>query len=176
MPGNAFVQFTTQDGKMAAGESQQVGHDGLKGWIEISDWSFDVEAEASHLKGTGAAVGKPTFGALSLTHFYDRSSPVIMQYIVKGNHFKTVTLHMLKQTGADKPELFFELILKDAFVTKVSNKAGEDGAVSQDVELVYKQIVTAYKQQDNNGKLLATKSWTWNVATMSDSTDIKPSI
>jgi type VI secretion system secreted protein Hcp len=48
---------------------------GKDGWIEIGDWTLDVEAEASHLKGTGAAVGKPTSGVLSFSHFYDKSSP-----------------------------------------------------------------------------------------------------
>ncbi len=171
MPGNAFIKFETQDGKNAPGESQQVGHDGKDGWIDIGDWSFDVEAEASHLKGTGAAVGKPSYGALSVSRFYDKSSPLIMQYIVKGSHFKTVTIHMLKQTGADKPELFFELKLKDAFITKVSNKGAEDGSVNQDIEMVYKQINMGYKQQDNNGKLLTTRPFGWNIAEMTDKID-----
>jgi type VI secretion system secreted protein Hcp len=170
------MKFETQEGKHAPGESQTTGHAGSDGWVDISDWSFDVEAEASHLKGTGAAVGKPSFNALSLTHFYDKSSPVIMTYIVKGNHFKSVTLHLLKQTGGDKPELFFELLLKDAFITKVSNKGGEDGSVSQDVELVYKQIILGYKQQNNDGSLGKTKPFGWNVGVMNDKTDVKLSI
>lgn len=176
MPGNAFMRFETQEGEWAKGESQQKGHDGDVGWIEIGDWSFDVEAEASHLKGTGAAVGKPQFGAISITHFYDKSSPVIMKYIVKGNHFKTVHLHMLKQTGGDQPQLFFEMVMKDAFITKVSNKGGEDGSVTQDVEMVYKQVAMAYKQQSNDGKLLEAKRYGWNIATMNDKIDIKPTI
>jgi type VI secretion system secreted protein Hcp len=177
MPGNAFIQFTTADGKTAPGESLQSGHEGKDGWIEIGDWSWDVEAETSFLKGTGAAVGKPSPGVLSFSHYYDKSSPTLMQYIVKGTHFKTATLDMLKQTGKDQPELFFQLMAKDVFITKVASKGGDDGAVSQDVEMVFKQVALAYKQQMNDGTLGAAKPFNWNIAEMTNSTpDLKLTI
>jgi type VI secretion system secreted protein Hcp len=170
MPGNAFIQFVTQKDGFAPGESLQSTHPGTSGWIEIGDWSWDVEAEASHLKGTGAAVGKPTAGVLSFSHYYDKASPTIMQFIVKGNHFKSVTIDMLKQTGEDKPELFFQLMAKDVFITKVSSKGGEDGAVSQDVEMVFKEVALGYKPQDNQGNLLDAKFFRWNIAEMTQET------
>ena len=43
--------------------------------------------------------------------------------------------------------------MKDVFTTKVSTKGGEDGGVSQDVEMVSKSIEINYKPQDNKGKL-----------------------
>jgi type VI secretion system secreted protein Hcp len=172
MPGNAFIQFVKGGGGGAApGESQQIGHLGKDGWVEIGDWSWDVEAEASHLKGTGAAVGKPTSGVLSFSHFYDKSSPVLMQYIVKGTHFKTARIDMLKQTGKDKPELFLQLAFGSVFITKVSSKGGEDGAVSQDIEFVFKEVAAAYKRQDNNGMLKEARFFRWNIAEMSDAVD-----
>ena len=168
MPGNTFIKFEKYDGKTAPGESLQKNYLGEKGWIEIGDWSWDVEAEARHLKGTGAAVGKPQPGVLSFSHYYDKSSPVLMQFIVKGMHFKSVSLHMLKQVGEADPKLYFELVAKDVFITKVSSKGGEDGAVSQDVEFVFKQVGIGYKQQENNGKLMAAKFFRWNIAEMTD--------
>ena len=170
MPGNAFIQFSTYDGKFAPGESLQTGHEGKDGWIEIGDWSWDVESESSFLKGTGAAVGKPTPGVMSFSHYYDKSSPTIMQYIVKGTHFKFATLDMLKQTGKDQPEMFFQLIAKDVFITKVASKGGEDGAVSQDIEMVFKQVAMGYKQQNNKGVLEAAKFFRWNIAEMTQAT------
>jgi len=170
MPGNAFIKFDKYDGGPTPGESLQKGHEGSKGWIEIGDWSWDVEAEASHLKGTGAAVGKPQPGTFSFSHYYDKSSPVIMQFIVKGMHFKQVTVDMMKQTGKDQPELFFQLAAKDVFITKVSSKGGEDGTVSQDIEFVFKEVGMGYKQQDNAGKLLAPLYFRWNIGTMTNTT------
>jgi len=174
MPGNAFIRFeVVADSKYAPGESQQIGHAGADGWIEIGDWSWDVEAEASHLKGTGAAVGKPNPGTLSITHYYDKSSPLIMQNIVKGTHFDVVRIHMLKQTGAEQPELFLELAAKSVFITKVSSKGGDDGSVNQDVEMVFKQVAIGYKQQGNDGKFVKDgfRKFTWNIATQSTTLD-----
>jgi len=177
MPGNAFLKFTTQDGKFTPAESLQTGHEGAQGWIEIGDWSWDVEAETSFLKGTGAAVGKPSPGVLSFSHYYDKSSPTIMQYIVKGMHFKFATLDMLKQTGTDQPQLFFQLMAKDVFITKVSSKGGEDGQVTQDIEFVFKQVALAYKQQMNDGTLGPATPFNWNIAEMTNATpDIKLTI
>jgi type VI secretion system secreted protein Hcp len=171
MPGNAFIQFRKEDGGQAPGESQQIGHLGSGGWIEIGDWSWDVEAEASHLKGTGAAVGKPSAGVLSFSHYYDKSSPVLMQFIVKGTHFKYARIDMLKQTGKEQPELFLQFGFKNVFITKVASKGGEDGAVTQDVEFVCKEVALAYKRQNNKGTLEAAKFFNWNIAEMTDSTD-----
>jgi type VI secretion system secreted protein Hcp len=171
MPGNAFIQFQKEDGGMANGESQQIGHLGTGGWIEIGEWSWDVEAEASHLKGTGAAVGKPTSGICSFSHYYDKSSPVLMQFIVKGTHFKYARIDMLKQTGKEAPELFLQLAFKNVFITKVGSKGGEDGAVSQDVEFAFKEVALGYKRQDNKGVLKAPQFFKWNIAEMTDATD-----
>ena len=63
------------------------------GWIEISDWSWDIEADTSFLKGAGASVGKPTPGTLCFSHYYDLASPVIMQKIVQGTHFEGAHRH-----------------------------------------------------------------------------------
>ncbi len=177
MPGNAFLKFEKTDGGTAPGESLQPGHAGKDGWIEISDWGWDVEAEASHLKGTGAAVGKPQPGVLNFTHYYDKSSPVLMQFIVRGTHFKFCTIDMLKQTGGDQPDLYFQLMAKDVFITKVSSKGGEDGAVTQDVEMVFKQMAIGYKRQKNDGSLDKTLFFRWNIAEMTqDTPDIKLTI
>lgn len=168
MPGNAFIKFTKTDGGQAPGESQQIGHLGSGGWIEIGDWSWEVEAEASHLKGTGAAVGKPQPGVLNFKHYYDKSSPVLMQFIVKGTHFASATIDMLKQTGKDQPDLFFQLVAKDVFITKVTNSGTEEGEVSQEVDLVFKAISIGYKRQKNDGTLDKTLFFRWNIAEMTN--------
>nr|WP_316643683.1 type VI secretion system tube protein Hcp [uncultured Roseateles sp.] len=165
MPGNAFIKFTADSGTIP-GESLQKGHTGKDGWIEIGDWSWDIEAETSFLKGTGAAVGKPTPGTMSFSHYYDKSSPVIMKMIVQGTHFKTAQIDMCKQTGSGTPEIYFQMVAAEVFITKVSSKGGEDGAVNQDVEMVFKSVKFGYKRQTNDGKLGATVEFAWNIAEM----------
>ena len=90
-----------------------------------------------------------------------------MQFIVKGNHFKSVTIDMLKQTGIDKPELFFQLMAKDVFITKVASKGGEDGAVTQDIEMVFKEVALGYKPQKLKGGGLDTPvPFGWDIGKM----------
>lgn len=165
MPGNIFLMLTPSSGK-AVGESLQKGHEGSDGWIEIGDWSWDVESDTSFTKGTGSAVGKATPGTFSFSHYYDKSSPVIMTNIVQGTTFKTMQVDMLKQTGASNtPVLFFQIMAKDVFITKVSSKGGEDGAVTQDVELVFKEVAFGYKMQKNDGTLDSKViDFKWNIA------------
>jgi type VI secretion system secreted protein Hcp len=174
MPGNAFIKFAG----VVKGESMQDGHGGDKGWIEIGDWNWDIEAETSFMKGGGASVGKPTPGTLSFSHFWDLSSSVLLTKIVSGTHFDTVTIHMLKQTGdtTGKPATYFELVAKDAFVTKVSTKAGDDGSLNQDVDMVFKQVVCGYKAQKNTGELEGSIPFNWNIAQMNQDTDVKGTI
>jgi len=171
MPGNSFIKF---DG-VTEGESFQSNRDGKKGWIEIGDWSWDIEAETSFTKGGGAAVGKPTPGTLSFSHFFDLSSPVIMDKIVSGRHFAEVVIDMLKQTG-DKgglPAQYFQIKMKEVFITKVSSKGGEDGSVNQDVEMVFKEVAVGYKPQKNDGTLEAPTDFNWNIARMNLATSIQ---
>jgi len=172
MPGNSFIKFAEVD----KGESMADTHPGTKGWNEITDWSWDIEAETSFLKGSGAAVGKPTPGTFSITHPFDTASPLIMTRIVQGTHFSKVTIVMLKQTGGGKGEVYFAAVMSNAFITKVSSKGGEDGAVTQDVEFVFKDIGISYSPQTQSGTLDVQKPFGWNVASMKLQEDLAPSL
>ena len=172
MPGNAFIQFRKEDGGQAPGESQQIGHLGNGGWIEIGDWSWDVEAEASHLKGTGAAVGKPSAGVLSFSHYYDKSSPVLMQFIVKGTHFKSARIDMLKQTGKDQPELYLQFGIQE----RVHHQGGQQGRRGRRRDTGRRVRVQGGRAWRTSGRTTRAfskrpSSSDWNIAEMTDSTD-----
>jgi type VI secretion system Hcp family effector len=171
MPGNTFINF---GGDVPKGESLQKGHSGDQGWIEIGDWGWDIEAEHSVTKGTGAAVGKATPGTLSISHYFDISSPTILAKIVAGQHFPFITIEMLKQTGKVDvgPETYFQVKVSEAFVSKVATKGNEDGSMSQDVEFVFKQIALGYKAQKNLGGLEQSIPFEWSIKEMKLGTDI----
>lgn len=169
MPANSFINFGTD---VKTGESVQAARLGTGGWIELDDWSWDIEADHSNLKGTGAAVGKPNPGTLNFTHSFDLSSPVIMNKIVQGTFFATVKIDMLKQTGTDQPQQFFQIVMGNVFITKVSTKGGEDGGVTQDVDMVFKEISVGYKAQNPDGTLdKAPLQFNWNIAQMNLAVD-----
>jgi len=170
MPGNAFIQFNTYDGTFPLGESEEKGHEGSKGWIEIADWDWEVTSDSSSGKGTGASVGKAVTEGFNFTHFYDKSSSVLMSMIVMGKNFESVTIDMLKQIGSGKPELFLQITARDVLITKVSTKGGEDGAVSQDVSFTFKQVALGYKKQNDDGKMDAAKFARWHVSEQTEDT------
>ena len=157
MAGNTFIKLVGSDGKTIEGESRQKGHHGDDGWIEIADWSWELEAEPSANKGTGSAVGKAKAGACSWSHYYDKASPILMNKIVQGVAFKTATIDMLKQTGKKEPEVYYQMIFEDAFITKVSTKCGEDGSTNQDIDMVAKKITVGYMMQDDKTNELDKK-------------------
>ena len=171
MPGNSFIKFVTESSKALTGESMQDGHAGKDGWVEIDGWNWEITADTSFSKGTGAAVGKPEPGRLTFKHVYDTSSPTLLQYIIKGTHFHSMQIDMLKQVGdaSGKPAVFFTLMAASVFITKVANSGGEDGSVTQDIECTFKEVTIAYKNQLPDGKLdKAQQNFGWNISAMND--------
>jgi type VI secretion system secreted protein Hcp len=156
---NAFMQI----GK-ALGESKQ---DPYVDWIELQGWEWEVEAETSWTKGGGAAVGKPSPGKMSWEHSWDRSSAVILNFICTGAAFPTVKLEMAKSTGDQGRKKFFTILMEEAFITKVTQSATDEGNVLQKVEMVFKTIKIEYFQQgiqkNNPGALQSVGSFFWDI-------------
>jgi len=154
---NAFLSFFDK----ADGESVQKGKEK---WIEIQGWDWEIDAETSWTKGSGASVGKPNPGKLNFEHYFDTSSTVLMGYICTGRAFPKLELQMLKTTGSATPETFYTMTMEGGFITKVSTSGTEEGNVTQKVELVFKTVKIEYKAQDSKtGKLGAVKTYNWDI-------------
>lgn len=158
---NAFMKI----GK-AEGEARQ-GVYGKDKWIELQSWEWSVEAETSWTKGGGAAVGKPSPDKMTWEHYWDKSSHLILGYICTGTSFPSIDLHMCKGVGAAEPQVYFKIHMEEAFITKVTSKAGDDGGVQQTVEMVFKTIQIDYAKQGtdklNPGKLDAFVTYKWDI-------------
>ena len=142
---NAFMQIGG-----AAGESKQAPYDGSDGkppWIEIQAWDWEVEAETSWTKGGGAAVGKPSPGKMNWEHSFDKASNTILNYICTGKSFDKIELQMCKSTGDKGRTPFWTAVMTEAFITKVTQSATDEGNVLQKVEMVFKTIEIQYWQQ-----------------------------
>ena len=154
---NAFIKFDNG----TDGESFQKG---MEKWIEIQGWDWEIDAETSWTKGGGASVGKPNPGKMNFEHYFDAASTTIMKFICTGKAFGAVTLKMFKTTGSATPECYFQMDMTGAFITKVAQNGTEEGNVTQKVEMVFKTVKIEYKQQDNNnGKLMAAKTFKWDI-------------
>ena len=109
---NAFMQIGN-----AKGESKQ---EPFKDWIELQAWDWEVECESSWTKGGGASVGKPSPGKMSWEHSCDRPRHVLLVFICTGTSFEEINLKMWKGTGKTGREVFFKVMMKEAFITKVN--------------------------------------------------------
>jgi type VI secretion system Hcp family effector len=158
MPLNAVIKFSNQ----TPGESKIPKHEG---WVELQGWDWEVEADTSWTKGGGASVGKPNPGKMNFEHYFDSSSCNILRNIFAGRSFDSIDLHMLKGTGdASGQKVFFTMLMKDAFITKVVNTATDDGNVVQKVEVVFKEVTFSYRTQNDINKLdKAPHEVTWDI-------------
>jgi type VI secretion system secreted protein Hcp len=156
---NAFMLIGT-----AQGESKQTGYEN---WIEIQGWDWEVEAESSWTKGAGSSVGKPNPGKFTFEHYYDKSSPIILQFISAGKSFDKIKLRMNKTVGnavqKESENAFFLIDMEESFITKVSQSATDEGNVVQKVELVFKKITINYRPQDQGGKLGSKFEYWWDI-------------
>lgn len=163
MAGNSFLKLTSEKGPVK-GESRQKPYDDQ---IEISDFSWEVTSDTSFTKGGGASVGKAVPGTCAWKHYFDTASPMILLNCVVGTHFKEIIATMCKSTGEKAPEEYFKMIMNNCFITKATIEAGEDGSVTQSVEMVFKEVYIDYKKQLDSGKLDSSpKSFTWNIPVM----------
>lgn len=143
------------------GESVQDGH---KDEIEIGSFNWEVTANTSIDKGGGASVGKALCGQASWQHYFDTASPMIMLNCVVGTHFPEAIATFCKTTGDAKPETYFTMTMSECFITKATIGADGDGNVTQDVNMVFKEMQIEYKAQQNDGKLSNTaKTFKWNI-------------
>ena len=172
MAGNTFIRFYQPNASSPIiGESQAELFPGSKGWIEIGDWSWDIESETNIAKGSGASLGKPTSGNFSFSHAYDVSAPPMMINIVQGTSFAKAQLVMLKQTGSGGPKVYFAMNMTNVYMTKVGSKGGEDGVVSQDIEMVFTQLDVGYLKQLPDGTLDSSQiSFSWDIVKQNTTT------
>jgi type VI secretion system secreted protein Hcp len=151
---NALIKIAKADG-----ECIQASY---PNWIELQAWDWDIEADTSWTKGGGASVGKPNPGKFNFEHYWDKSSAVILGYICTGSAFTDIQLVMFKGTGASSTKPFFDATMSDAFITKVTQSAAEDGNLLQKVELVFKKIEIKYWTQ-KGGTLAPSTHFEWDI-------------
>lgn len=145
----------------ANGESTQRGKEK---WIEVLAWDWEVEAESSLAMGGGAAVGKPTPGAMSWEHAFDTSSTVILAHLCTGAAFSKAQLQVTRPSSRAVAEAYFIVTMDDILITRVGNASSDGEAVRQRVEMVFRTVKIEYRSQAATGKLGPPSSFTWDIA------------
>lgn len=142
-----------------AGESKDSEH---KGEIDVLAWSWGISQSGNTHLGGGSGAGKASFQDLSVTSYYDKATPLLMNHCSSGKHIKEATLVVRKAGG--KQEEFINYKMSDIIVTSVSTggSGGED-RLTINFSLNFAKIETAYKEQDEKGAMGAKIPFSYNI-------------
>lgn len=152
-----FIKFNSVDG-----ESTQTG---VEKWIEISNFSLSSSTPGSTALGGGSGVGKPVMHGASFGTVAGRHTPLLNQKYFKGEHFDTVEVKYLKQTGDDAGKTYYHLTMKHVFITSMGNSKGEGSLGFETITLTAEEYTQEYWAQDNKGKLTSVGKTTYNEKT-----------
>lgn len=155
MSGDFHIKFDGVEG--------EASHKDHKGEIELLSWSWDVSQASGSAAGGGSGRGKAQPGEFTISHLYDKASPVLAKHCASGKHFKDAKLTARKAGEGQKA--FLTITLKEVFVTSVTPSGGDDGTITEEVKCSYKDIEFAYKPQDDKGGLGGEVKFGWNTAT-----------
>ncbi len=153
----AYDMFLKIDG--IDGESTDKDH---QGWIEVESFSWGMSVSVSSI-GTGGGAGKANFLELSIDKFLDKASPRLMLTGAEGRHLPAV--HLVLRTQGETRHSFFEIELKNVFVTSlgIEGQAGEP-VPTETLSLNYEEIKVTYTPQRADGGAGDPVSAGWNIA------------
>lgn len=130
------------------GESEDSKH---KGEIEVLSFSWGVTNSGSMVRGGGGGEGKGTFHDMSFVHYYDKSSPILMQACATGAHIKEATITHRKAGKTQNEYLIFKM--NDVIITGVQHNGNGDGSLTENVSLNFAKVALEYKPQKADGSL-----------------------
>jgi type VI secretion system secreted protein Hcp len=152
-----FIRFDGVDG-----ESQQKG---LEKWIELQTFSMSSAAAGSTVVGGGSGVGKPSIHGVNFSTVAGKHTPAIAQKYFKGEHFPTVEVKFIKQTGNASAETYYHLKMEKVFVTSMQNGKSDGSLGSESMSLTAETYEQEYFHQGADGKLTSVGKTKYNEKT-----------
>lgn len=158
----AMDMYCLIDGGKLKGETRDKVY-GPKGGIDVLAWSFGVSNSGSAHMGGGAGAGKCNVQDISITKYYDKSSPTLMQACCKGDHFPTVELIVRKAGG--KPIEYIKIMMTEVMITSVSTggSGGED-RLTENVTFNFAKFKIDYIEQKPDGSEGDKPTMTYSIA------------
>ena len=103
------------------------------GWCELEDVSFDTTRRVKNKVGSGQSrdIAMPTIGAIEITKVADKSSPYLLQQMLKGEAISQVQINLC-QTGNTGSQPYAKYILNDVLVSQFKEKTSSIGNVGQE--------------------------------------------
>jgi len=111
--------------------------------------------------GAGCGAGKVDLADLSITKYYDKSSPPLFKSLVLGSHVASGVLSAVKAGAGGTP--FLKLTLGELFITGIHVSA-TDEVPTESISFSYRSVRVEYSTQDNTGNLTATGPVNYDLA------------
>jgi type VI secretion system secreted protein Hcp len=151
--GRAAQPHAVADFKMylqVEGISGDVKAPGFENAIEVLAYSWGASSSGSFSGGGGGQVGKANFQDLSMTKYFDVSTPPLLLALAKGTHLAKATLTLVRRVnGAD--ESFMVFAATEVLVSSLSTGAsiGESPAsLTETLTLNFATAKLTYKSLD----------------------------
>jgi type VI secretion system secreted protein Hcp len=101
---------------------------------------------------------------MSFSKNLDKTSPVLLQHLLIGTHFKKIVLTLRKVTGATQlPYLVFTM--EDALLSSYSTGAGMGGddQIIENLSINFGRIKMEYTLQDSKGNAAGKTTASWDI-------------
>ena len=133
--------------------------------IDVLSWSWGM-SNAGGSK-TGGKGGKPNVQEISLTKYFDISSPALMLSTLKGTRHPKAVLSVIKRGGdTSKANEFLVITLNDVQVTSLSSGGSSDeDRFTENVTLDFTSFKLDYIPTDQKGKAADKVSVKYDIST-----------
>ena len=131
--------------------------------IDVLSWSWSLAQTptASHSGGGSGRAGRPTVHGITLTHHFDRSSPLLMKACATGEHIRDATI-TVRKAGSGQHD-YLVITLTDVQVSSVATNVDSDtGTTSEVVVLEFGTVDLEYRPQKPDGSLDAGVHFTYD--------------
>ncbi len=142
---DAFLEIEDQNGKIK-GESKDSVH---KEKLQIENFSFGVESQASAQTGTGLGAGKAVMKTFSFDVSNSIASPMLFKHCCTGHHCKSATLSIRKAGG--EPKDYYVWKFKDLVIIGFELNCGVE--IVEKITFAYTGLHCEYKPQNEKGEL-----------------------
>lgn len=153
--GSIFAKYDGVDG-----ESQDANHDK---WIDVLSMQWAVESPTGPETGVSRRRGAPIIDDLVLTYNYDKSTPKLVEKLLKGEVIPKLEIELTSTYGGARAT-YLKYELKNVAITGYRiNAAADGGPPTVVLANNFEEIKVTYTEYDNEGNKKGNVEYSWNV-------------
>jgi type VI protein secretion system component Hcp len=120
------------------------------GWIDVTSFSGDAVAPSTS-NGNGRSLQSSTLPCeVTVMKPLDIAGPRLWAATVTGQTFSTVELQVVQATGVVTPYVFYDILLKNAQITSVSD-SGTNEFPTETISFKSAEVTLAFTPQNDDG-------------------------